>query len=137
MRHQILLRKHQLSHTLSQPLLYAHSMAACQNLHLAPTWTYFVVVNNKLNVSAPEVVNIVLLVEELAAFVEGHCSVCATRALFVSNQANDCERRQERLLHDAAFCCLCALLSCGGVCEESVVCIPKNLGPRFWFDVMR
>ena len=65
MRHQILLREHQLWHTLPQPLLYLHFLAACHMLQVASTWTYSVVVNNDLNVSAPAVVDIVLLVGRL------------------------------------------------------------------------
>ena len=89
MRHQILLREHQLWHILPQPLLYVHFMAACHMLQVASTWTYSVVVNNDLNVSAPAVVDIVLLVEALAAALGGHCgsSVCAIHALFASTRA--------------------------------------------------
>ena len=78
MRHQILLREHQLWHTLPQPLLYLHFMAACHMLQVASIWTYSVVVNNDLNVSVPAIVDIVLLVEALAAALGGHCgsSVC-------------------------------------------------------------
>ena len=86
MRHQILLREHQLWHTLPQPLLYAHFVAAYHMLQVVLTWTYSVVVNNELNVST--FADIVLLVEAFVAILEGHCSssVRAIHALFVSSR---------------------------------------------------
>ena len=90
MRHPILLLEHQLWHTLPQPLLYAHFMAACQMLQVASTW----------------ICRSEQRIERFSTCSRGHCSarggaccncgrplrqlgLCAIHALFASTRATD------------------------------------------------